>query len=154
MFSGGMQDYNYLHSNCFEIAVELSCCKYPHSQELTTEWNNNREALLAYIEQVPVCLSTCVTVCLSVRPSVVCLSTCQYPFRQELTTEWNNNNNNYCLILYRTGTVSVSLSRDNIFQHFPLPSRVLQLVACLCLLSGVCRFDSWVRHLSLVVSGW
>ncbi|XP_071946432.1 carboxypeptidase D-like isoform X2 [Antedon mediterranea] len=49
---GGMQDYNYLHSNCFEITIELSCCKYPQPSQLTTEWNNNREALLAYMEEV------------------------------------------------------------------------------------------------------
>ncbi|XP_052799616.1 LOW QUALITY PROTEIN: carboxypeptidase D-like [Mya arenaria] len=49
---GGMQDYNYIHSNCFEITVELSCCKYPHRNELATEWNNNKKALLAYMEQI------------------------------------------------------------------------------------------------------
>ncbi|KAL4223757.1 hypothetical protein ACF0H5_017223 [Mactra antiquata] len=49
---GGMQDYNYLHSNCFEITVELSCCKYPRRTELANEWNNNKEALLAFMEQI------------------------------------------------------------------------------------------------------
>ncbi|KAK3607554.1 hypothetical protein CHS0354_011089 [Potamilus streckersoni] len=49
---GGMEDYNYLHSNCFEITLELSCCKYPTASHLPEEWENNREALLAYMEQV------------------------------------------------------------------------------------------------------
>ncbi|XP_018542741.1 LOW QUALITY PROTEIN: carboxypeptidase D [Lates calcarifer] len=49
---GGMQDYNYLHGNCLEITMELSCCKYPPATELLKEWNLNRESLLAYMEEV------------------------------------------------------------------------------------------------------
>lgn len=49
---GGMQDVNYLISNCFEITLELSCCKYPRSSKLLSEWQKNKEALLTYMEEV------------------------------------------------------------------------------------------------------
>ena len=44
-----MQDFNYEHSNCFEITVELTCCKYPDGSTLVDEWNNNKESMLNYI---------------------------------------------------------------------------------------------------------
>ena len=47
-----MNDFSYLHTNCFEITVELSCDKFPHASELPAEWENNRESLLLYMEQV------------------------------------------------------------------------------------------------------
>lgn len=47
-----MNDFSYLHTNCFEITVELSCDKFPHETELPQEWENNKEALLTYLEQV------------------------------------------------------------------------------------------------------
>ncbi|OXB73345.1 UNVERIFIED_CONTAM: hypothetical protein H355_016999 [Colinus virginianus] len=49
---GGMQDYNYVWADCFEITLELSCCKYPLTSELEQEWENNRESLLSFIEKV------------------------------------------------------------------------------------------------------
>ena len=48
----GMQDFNYVHSNCFEITIELTCCKYPDRSTLVTEWENNKESMLKYMEAV------------------------------------------------------------------------------------------------------
>ena len=49
--SGGMQDWNYLNTNCFEITVEMSCNKYPQKGELAHYWNENKQSLLAFMEQ-------------------------------------------------------------------------------------------------------
>ncbi|KAM4795649.1 carboxypeptidase D [Rhinophrynus dorsalis] len=49
---GGMQDYNYLWGDCFEVTFELSCCKYPPATELAQEWENNRESLIRFMEMV------------------------------------------------------------------------------------------------------
>ncbi|XP_053976263.1 carboxypeptidase D-like [Hylaeus volcanicus] len=48
--NGGMQDYNYVHSNDFEITVEIGCTKFPNATELPKYWLENREPFLRLIE--------------------------------------------------------------------------------------------------------
>ena len=52
--NGGMQDFNYVFSNCFEIMLELSCCKYPLAKELPKEWAKNKRSLIEYMKSVHV----------------------------------------------------------------------------------------------------
>lgn len=47
-----MNDFSYLHTNCFELSLFLGCDKYPHQSELMKEWEYNREALLTFMDQV------------------------------------------------------------------------------------------------------
>lgn len=50
--SAGMNDFSYLHTNCFELSIFLGCDKFPHESELPLEWEKNKESLLTFIEQV------------------------------------------------------------------------------------------------------
>ena len=47
--NGGMQDFNYVHTNAFEITLELSCCKYAPGSHLLAEWEYNRKSILNLI---------------------------------------------------------------------------------------------------------
>uniref|UniRef100_A0A3Q3Q3K5 Peptidase M14 domain-containing protein n=1 Tax=Monopterus albus TaxID=43700 RepID=A0A3Q3Q3K5_MONAL len=49
---GSMSDFSYLHTNCFELSMYVGCDKFPHESELPEEWENNRESLLVFMEQV------------------------------------------------------------------------------------------------------
>ncbi|BHF68392.1 Carboxypeptidase N catalytic chain [Sparganum proliferum] len=49
--SNGMQDYNYMESNCFELTLEVSCEKYPPAAKLPEFWKENRKSLLNFILQ-------------------------------------------------------------------------------------------------------
>ncbi|XP_005408826.1 PREDICTED: carboxypeptidase Z isoform X2 [Chinchilla lanigera] len=49
-FTGGMSDFNYLHTNCFEITVELGCIKFPPEEALYGLWQHNKEPLLSFLE--------------------------------------------------------------------------------------------------------
>ena len=49
---GGMQDYNYVMEGCMETTLEVSCCKFPPTDELQTLWLENKAALLGYLNLV------------------------------------------------------------------------------------------------------
>ena len=47
---GGMQDYNYMFSNCMELTVEVSCDKKPACKTLKTHWENNYASMLSILQ--------------------------------------------------------------------------------------------------------
>jgi carboxypeptidase D len=48
--NGGMQDFNYIFSNCLELTLELSCVKKPEESKLQGEFEKNLEPMIAYLE--------------------------------------------------------------------------------------------------------
>eukprot|EP01117_Protostelium_nocturnum_P012317 TRINITY_DN4534_c0_g1_i1.p1 TRINITY_DN4534_c0_g1~~TRINITY_DN4534_c0_g1_i1.p1 ORF type:complete len:572 (-),score=152.91 TRINITY_DN4534_c0_g1_i1:82-1797(-) len=49
---GGMQDWNYLWRDCFEITVELSDIKNPQGNTLAEYWKQNKESIINYLKKV------------------------------------------------------------------------------------------------------
>lgn len=50
--AGGMQDWQYVHSNSMEITIEMGCFKYPYDDMIPTLWNQHRFSLLSFMETV------------------------------------------------------------------------------------------------------
>ena len=48
----GMQDYNYIFTNCMEVTAELSCTKQPEASKLQREWENNLDSMLTFLGAV------------------------------------------------------------------------------------------------------
>ena len=59
--SGSMNDFNYLFSNCFEVTVEVTCCKKPDASTLPSEWDKNFKSLVAYLKQAHIGVKGLVT---------------------------------------------------------------------------------------------
>ncbi len=49
--AGGMQDYGYLNYGTIELTMEISCCKYPDENLLSSYWNSNRDAMIELLFQ-------------------------------------------------------------------------------------------------------
>lgn len=48
--TGGMQDWSYIFGGAAELTLELSCNKFPRENQLEEFWQQNREALIRYME--------------------------------------------------------------------------------------------------------
>jgi hypothetical protein len=46
-----MQDFNYWKYGCIELTLEISCCKYPHKNQLSKIWQENRHSLIEYLKK-------------------------------------------------------------------------------------------------------
>ena len=49
---GGMQDWNYIWEGDFDITLEQHEIKWPNSNQLSGLWNDHREPMLSYLEEV------------------------------------------------------------------------------------------------------
>ncbi|CAO1298979.1 unnamed protein product [Diamesa hyperborea] len=49
--TGGMQDYNYVWYGCYEVTLEISCCKFPPAHELRKYWADNQLSLVKFLAE-------------------------------------------------------------------------------------------------------
>ena len=49
---GGMQDWNYRYCSDNDVTIELSDTTWPAASQLPSFWNDNRQAMLSYLEAV------------------------------------------------------------------------------------------------------
>ncbi|XP_070501036.1 carboxypeptidase D-like isoform X3 [Chironomus tepperi] len=49
--TGGMQDYNYIWYGCYEVTLEISCCKFPPAHELKKYWADNQASLVKFLAE-------------------------------------------------------------------------------------------------------
>ena len=49
---GGMQDYNYVRSNCFEVTIQVGCDKFPDASKVSSYWKDNKKSLINFVNQV------------------------------------------------------------------------------------------------------
>lgn len=47
-----MQDWNYVHADCFEVTIEMSCVKYASKQLMKKVWEDHKFSLISFIEKV------------------------------------------------------------------------------------------------------
>ena len=50
--NGGMQDYYYSNASCFQLTIEQGCYKYPYASALEGVWNDNKDSMISYINQI------------------------------------------------------------------------------------------------------
>lgn len=50
--AGGMQDWNYVHINCFEITIEMGCYKFPFARHIKELWDDHKYSLISFMDQV------------------------------------------------------------------------------------------------------
>ena len=50
--SGGMQDWNYVWEDNFEVTLEQSQTKFPNATQLEPLWNQHKESMISYIEEI------------------------------------------------------------------------------------------------------